>query len=342
MKPLVIQAPFVIAEVSGNHMGSLHRAKELVHVAAESGASAVKFQTYTADTMTIPITQGNFLVTDTHPLWGGRSLYDLYHEAHTPWEWHQELFELARSLGIIPFSSPFDASAVDFLESLDTPAYKIASLEINDHALIAMAARTGKPLIISTGAATRDEIVMATDVAKGSGSSQVIVLKCTSSYPADPLDANLNGMASLRALTGCEIGLSDHTLGIAVSVAAVALGAVVIEKHITLDRNDGAVDSSFSLTPDQLSELVAACHTARNALGTTNLEATASESESLRHKRSLYVVEDVKMGQEVTSTNTRSIRPGGGLPPYQLIDVLGKRFKCDITAGTPMTLNIIE
>ncbi len=323
-------------------MGSLNRAKELVHVAAASGASAVKFQTYTADTMTIPVTDGNFRVSNSHSLWGGRSLYDLYQEAHTPWDWHQELFELARSLDIIPFSTPFDASAIDFLESIDTPAYKIASLEINDHALIEMAARTGKPIIISTGAATRDEIVRATDVAKHSGSSQVIVLKCTSSYPADPLDANLNGMESLRALTGCEIGLSDHTLGIAVSVAAVALGAVVIEKHITLDRNDGAVDSAFSLTPDQLSELVAACKTAHNALGTNNLEATLSESESVRHKRSLYVVKDVKVGQEVTISNTRAIRPGGGLPPYQLVNVLGKKFTSDVTAGTPMTLEIIK
>jgi pseudaminic acid synthase len=335
-------SPFVIAEVSGNHNGSIKRAVELIHAAHEAGASAVKFQTYTAETMTIRAELPQFYVSKNHKLWGGTHLFDLYHQAHTPWEWHEELFSAASSLGILAFSTPFDFTAVDFLESLEVPMYKIASLEINDHALIQKVASTGKPVIISTGASTIDEAIMATTVARKSGSSKVVALKCTSSYPSDPRDANLSAMRTLGDLTGCEIGLSDHTLGVAVSVAAVALGATVIEKHITLDRNDGGVDSSFSLEPSEFKMLVDGCRSAHSAIGFTDLEVQDSENESLSHRRSLYVVENVKSGDLVTSTNVRAIRPGGGLNPFELQNYVGLVFSEDFEMGMPFTKDMVN
>lgn len=333
--------PFIIAEVSGNHNGSLQRAKDLVRAAATAGVSAIKFQTYTAETMTISADTDAFVVSQDHLLWGGKTLFDLYDEAHTPWEWHKELFDLARELGIVAFSTPFDLSAVEFLEELDVPMYKIASLEINDHELISAVSAKGKPVILSTGAANVSEITAATEVAINSGASQVIVLKCTSAYPCDPADSNLLGMETLRKLTGCEVGLSDHSLGIAVSVAAVALGAVVIEKHITLDRNDGGVDSAFSLTPNELADLVLACNAAYASLGTPALNATISESESYKHKRSLYVVTDVRAGDIISRENVRAIRPNGGLPPFELTQLIGKKFLSDAKRGDPLTPNLV-
>jgi pseudaminic acid synthase len=333
--------PFLIAEISGNHNGSLSRAIELVHAAHESGADAVKIQTYTAETMTIRSTAPQFYVSDTHELWGGTHLYDLYQNAHTPWAWHEELFSVASTLGIIAFSTPFDPSAVDFLESLEVPMYKIASLEINDHELIQKVAATGKPVIISTGASTLDEAIAATRVAKECGSAKVIALKCTSSYPSDPRDANLRAMQVLARETGTDVGLSDHTLGIAVSIAAVALGATVIEKHITLGRNDGGVDSAFSLEPEEFSQLVIGCRDAHRAVGDDFLAVRESEGESFSHRRSLYIVKDVKQGDVVSRENVRAIRPSGGLEPFQLTNCLGLTFNQGYQMGTPLKRDMI-
>jgi len=335
-------SPFIIAEVSGNHNGSISRAVELIHAAHESGASAVKFQTYTAETMTIRAESPQFYVSKNHQLWGGAHLFDLYHQAHTPWEWHEELFGTASKLGIIAFSTPFDASAVDFLESLDVPMYKIASLEINDHELIQKVASTGKPVIISTGASTIEEAIAATQMAKKNGSPKVIALKCTSSYPSRPKDANLRAMQTLAHHTKTEVGLSDHTLGIAVSIAAVALGATVIEKHITLDRNDGGVDSAFSLEPSEFEQLVIGCRAAYDAVGDADIQARESELESFSHRRSLYIVENVKSGDVVSRKNVRAIRPGGGLEPYELTNCLGDAFKQDYKIGTPLQKSMIS
>jgi pseudaminic acid synthase len=334
--------PFIIAEVSGNHNGSLDRAKKLIQVAANSGASAVKFQTYTASTMTIDVDAEQFKVSADHPLWGGKSLFELYEEAHTPWEWHAELFNYANDLGIIAFSTPFDATAVDFLEDLNVPLYKIASLEINDHDLITKVASTGKPVIISTGAASLNEVRSAIEVAKIAGSEKIIVLKCTSSYPSDPTDANLRAISTLRNELGIDVGLSDHTLGTSVSVAAVALGATVIEKHITLDREDGGVDSAFSLTPTELKNLVEECNIAYSALGDSEIKLRESESESFKHKRSLYIVKDVKSGETVSSENVRSIRPGGGIAPYLLHNLIGKTFNGAFSRGTALEEKMID
>jgi len=331
--------PFFVAEISGNHLGSLDRAKELVIAAAKSGASAVKFQTYTADTMTLNV--DSFRVSDGHELWGGKKLYDLYKEAHTPWDWHSELFELCRSLNVIPFSSPFDLSAIDFLESLNTPMYKIASLETSDHLLIKTAAETGKPIIISTGATTWQEIEDLVDVIKKTGNKNFTLLLCTSAYPTEPKDVNLNRIKLLREKFNCKVGLSDHTLGIGVSVAAIALGATVIEKHFTLKRSDGGPDSSFSMEPNEFRFLVEEGNRAFEALGKHNWQLQDSENESRRLRRSLYIVKNVKKGDRVTSENLRAIRPGGGCSPKFLMDLLGKYFLEDYSIGTPMNPNFV-
>ena len=323
-----------IAEVSANHLGSLERAKEIIIAAAKAGASAVKFQTYTADTMTLDI--GSFKVSDGHELWGGRTLHSLYQEAHTPWEWHAELFELSRSLNLIPFSSPFDLTAIELLESLDAPMYKIASLETGDHHLIRAVAETGKPLIISTGATEWSEIEELVDVVHKTGNKDLTLMVCTSSYPSDPADAHLNRITTLRNHFGVKVGLSDHTLGIGVSIAAIALGATAIEKHLTLKRSDGGADGAFSMEPEEFAILVKEGKSAKNALGNSQWSMQESEKESRRLRRSLYVAKDVRAGDEVTRENVRAIRPGGGCPPKFLEELLGKKFVSDQFAGTPM------
>jgi pseudaminic acid synthase len=329
-----------IAEVSANHLGSFERAKQIVVAAAKAGASAIKFQTYTADTMTLDIDE--FKVSDGHELWGGRRLHSLYQEAHTPWEWHPELFKLCRSLHVLPFSSPFDLSAIELLESLDAPMYKIASLETGDHRLIRAVAETGKPLIISTGATEWTEIEEVVEVVQESGNKDLTLLVCTSSYPSDPLDAHLNRITTLRNHFGVKVGLSDHTLGIGVSIAAIGLGATAIEKHITLARTDGGADGAFSMEPSEFALLVKEGTSAFQALGEPQWSMQDSEKESRRLRRSLYVVKDVKAGDIVTIENVRAIRPGDGCPPKLLEQMLGRHFSGDFVAGTPMSPELLR
>jgi len=329
-----------VAEVSANHLGSLQRAREIVKLAAETGATAVKFQTYTARTMTLDL--DSFVVSEGHELWGSRRLFELYEEAHTPWEWHAELFDLCRELDVIPFSSPFDGSAVDFLESLDAPMYKIASLETGDLPLIRKVAESGKPIIISTGATTWEEIGDAVNTVRDTGNNNLTLLVCTSSYPADPVDAHINRMETLRDAFGVDVGLSDHTLGIGVSIAAIALGATVIERHITLRRSDGGADAAFSLEPEEFAMLVREGKAAKNALGDATWSMQDSEKESRRLRRSLYVVQDVKAGDLVTPENLRAIRPGGGAAPKFFDSYLGRAYKNDLSLGTPLIDWMVE
>lgn len=332
--------PMFIAEVSANHLGSLERAREIVKAAAEAGANAVKFQTYTADTMTLNIEK--FSVGDNHDLWGGRNLYGLYEEAQTPWDWHPELFELSRNLGLIPFSSPFDLTALRFLESLDSPMYKIASLETGDHQLIRSAAETGKPLIISTGATEWDEITELVDVVYSTGNKDLTLLVCTSSYPSEPKDSHLRRIALIKNAFDCKVGLSDHTLGVGVGIAAIALGATAIEKHLTIRRSDGGADSAFSMEPHEFSNLVREGKIAFESLGNENWKIQDSEEESRRLRRSLYIVKDVKRGELVTIDNLRAIRPGGGAPPKLLDQFLGMKFSTDCSIGTPMSFDLVQ
>lgn len=333
--------PFIIAEVSGNHNGSLERALEIIDAVASSGAQAVKFQTYTADTITIDSDRPEFRISSDHPLWGGSNLYELYTQAHTPWEWHAPLFARAREHGLVPFSSPFDASAVDLLESLDAPLYKIASLEIGDLPLLRRVARTGKPVILSNGAASLSDIDLAVRTIRDEGNDQIVVLACTSSYPALPSESNLRTIPVLRDAFGVQVGLSDHTMGIGAAIAAVALGASVVEKHVTLRRADGGVDSDFSLEPHELAALVAESRTAWEALGSPVITPTSSEGESQRLRRSLYVVKPVRAGDVVTPENVRSIRPAGGLAPAEYESVMGRAFRVDCEAGTPLTWELV-
>jgi pseudaminic acid synthase len=331
-----------IAEVSANHLGSLDRAKQIVSAAAAAGATAVKFQTYTADTMTLNLDLPDFKVSGEHVLWGGRTLYSLYEEAYTPWEWHAELFELCRSLNVIPFSSPFDFTAIELLESLDAPMYKIASLETGDHRLIRAVAETGKPLIISTGATEWSEIEELVGVVHKTGNEDLTLMVCTSSYPSDPVDAHLNRIATLRDNFGVKVGLSDHTLGFGVSVAAIALGATAIEKHITLRRSDGGADGAFSMEPQEFETLVKEGTSAHQALGNSVWSMQESERESRRLRRSLYIVKDVVIGDLVTHENVRAIRPGGGCAPKFLGEMLGKKFTKSLNAGTPMIFDLVQ
>jgi N-acetylneuraminate synthase len=323
-----------IAEISGNHLGSLSRAKDLIKEAASVGATAVKLQTYTADTMTLDIDK--FKVDVKHELWGGRKLYDLYSEAYTPWEWHSELFEFCRSLNVIPFSSPFDLTAVDFLESLNCSIYKIASLETSDHTLIKKVAETGKPIIISTGATTWEEIEELVEVVKKTGNTSLTLLVCTSAYPADPVDSHINRITTLQKSFGVDVGLSDHTLGIGVSLAAIGMGARVIEKHLTLKRSDGGPDAAFSLEPNEFKNLVEEGNRAFTSLGNSEWSIQNSEKESRRLRRSLYITDDVKAGDKITVSNLRAIRPGEGCSPKFLQELLGRKFKKDFERGTPM------
>lgn len=332
--------PFVIAEMSGNHNQSLSRALEIVGAAARAGAHGLKLQTYTPDTMTIDKSDGDFVITDTSSLWHGRSLHSLYQEAHTPWEWHGPLFKRARELGMVPFSTPFDDSAVDFLESLGCACYKIASFENTDIPLIRKVAGTGKPMIISTGMATAAEIDEAVRAARGAGCRDLVLLKCTSTYPADPQNSNIATIPSIAQTFGVQVGLSDHTMGVGVAVASVALGATVIEKHFTLRRSDGGVDSTFSLEPDEMALLVTESERAWLGIGSVRY-GTAAEQKSRVFRRSLYVTEDIEAGTVLTSANLRAIRPGYGLPPKYLDSVLGLRVGRSVKRGTPMSWELL-
>jgi N-acetylneuraminate synthase len=334
--------PYVIAEMSGNHNQSLDRALALVEAAAASGAHAIKLQTYTAATMTLPVREPGFVIENPASLWHGRTLYDLYDEAHTPWEWHRPIFDLSRELGIDCFSSPFDASAIEFLEELDAPAYKIASFENTDLPLIRRAAATGKPLIISSGLATVSELAMAVETARAAGCADLILLKCTSNYPASPEDSNLATIPNMSELFDAQVGLSDHTLGIGVPIASVALGATVIEKHLTLSRADGGVDSAFSLEPAEFRALVHEAERAWQARGSVTYGPTAAEVASLQFRRSLYVTEDLAAGDVLTEDNVRAIRPGRGLPPADLDRVLGLRVTGPVRKGTPLSWELVR
>jgi N-acetylneuraminate synthase len=333
-------APFVIAEMSGNHNQSLERALEIVDAAARSGAAALKIQTYTPDTMTLDLDEGEFHISDPASLWAGTSLYKLYGAAHTPWEWHKPIFDRCRELGIIGFSTPFDATAVEFLESLEAPAYKIASFENTDIPLIRRVAATGKPMIISTGMATVAELGESVAAARESGCQDLVLLKCTSTYPATAENTNIRTIPHLRALFDCEAGISDHTMGIGVSVASVALGATVIEKHFTLRRADGGVDSAFSMEPQEMRDLVLDSERAWQALGTVSYGPTPAERNSLRFRRSLYVTKDMKAGEKLSAHNLRAIRPGSGLQPKFYTHALGKPVKMDVKRGTPLSWDL--
>lgn len=329
-------APFIIAEMSGNHNQSIERALAIVEAAARAGAHGLKIQTYTPDTMTLDLDEREFHISDPSSLWAGTSLYQLYGEAHTPWEWHKPIFDRARELGMIPFSTPFDDTAVDFLEDLDVPCYKIASFENTDLPLIRRVAATGKPLIISTGMATVAELDETVRVAREAGCKDLILLKCTSTYPATPENTNILTIPHLRELFDCEVGLSDHTMGLGTSVAAVAHGATVIEKHFTLSRADGGVDSTFSMEPAEMAQLVMETERAWQALGQVSYGPTEKEMKSLVFRRSLYVVKDLKAGEVLTRKNVRAIRPGLGLPPKYLDQVMGKTVKQDVKRGTAL------
>jgi len=333
-------APFVIAEMSGNHNQSLERAISILDAAAEAGAHAIKLQTYTADTMTIEAGHGLFSVTENESLWKGETLYSLYQKAHTPWDWHGPLFERAKELGMIPFSSPFDATSVDFLESLGVELYKIASFENTDHPLLKKVAATGKPVIMSTGLTTAADIDESVRVLREAGCRQLILLKCTSTYPSTPENTNLLTIPHMSQLFGCPVGLSDHTMGIGVAVAAVALGAPVVEKHFTLCRADGGVDSAFSLEPQELASLVVETKRAWQGLGHIQYGVQEAEKNSRQFKRSIYVVKDIKAGESFSEENIRVIRPGDGLEPKYYTQILGRTSRQAIPAGTPLTFDL--
>jgi N-acetylneuraminate synthase len=333
--------PFIIAELSGNHNQSIDTAKAMILAASKTGVSAIKLQTYTPDTITLNVSHGEFVLEEADNLWRGKSLYELYGEAMTPWEWHKPLFDYAKSLGLVAFSTPFDFTAVYYLEALDVPCYKIASFENTDHALLAAVAKTGKPVIVSTGMADINELSEAVAVLRDNGCGELILLKCTSHYPASPVDANLLTIPHLAQLFQCQVGLSDHTTGIGVSVASVALGATVIEKHFVLDRADGGVDSAFSLEPAEFSALVTECERARVALGQVYYGCTPKEVASRKYRRSLYIAKDMKAGDILNAENLRSVRPGLGLAPKYLPLLLGKPIKCDAVAGTAMSWDLL-
>jgi N-acetylneuraminate synthase len=332
--------PYVIAEMSGNHNGDIKRAFALLEAAKQAGADAVKLQTYTADTITIDHDGPGFRIEGG--LWDGRTLYELYEKAHTPWDWHPRLFAKARELGIALFSSPFDSTAVDLLEKLEAPAYKIASFEIVDLPLIRRVAQAGKPMIISTGMANLREIGEAVETARAAGCREIAVLHCTSGYPTPPEDSNLVTIGDLAASLDVVTGLSDHTRNTAVPIAAVALGASLIEVHLTLRRTDGGEDAEFSLEPEELTEMISGCRTAWTALGKISYELEASEKGNKTFRRSLYAVQDIPAGGRFTAENIRSIRPGFGLPPKHLPEVLGRRAGRAIPRGTPLAWSLIE
>ena len=333
--------PFVVAEMSGNHNQSLNRALEIVEAAAKAGVNAVKIQTYTADTMTLDIKEGEFYINNPDSLWHGNSLYQLYQQAYTPWEWHKPIFDKCKELGIIGFSTPFDATAVDFLESLEVPCYKIASFENTDLPLIRKVASTGKPMIISTGMATVAELDETVRTAREAGCQDLILLKCTSTYPATPENSNLLTIPHLRDLFNVQVGLSDHTMGIGVAVASVALGATFIEKHFTLRRADGGVDSAFSMEHEEMQQLVIESKRAWQAMGIIQYGATEAEKESITLRRSLYITQDMKAGDILTPENLKALRPGLGLPPKYYDIFLGQPIKKDVKKGTAIHWNLL-
>jgi pseudaminic acid synthase len=332
------QKPFIIAEMSGNHNQSLERALKIIDVAAESGAHAIKLQTYTADTITM---KGVYSIADKNSLWHGQELYDLYKQAYTPWEWHKAIFDRAHEKGILAFSSPFDETAVDFLETLNVPVYKIASFENTHIPLIKKIAKTGKPVILSTGVSTISDIDLAVKTLRNNGCENFILLKCTSTYPSTPENSNVLTLPHLSQLFGCYVGLSDHTMGIGASIAAVALGARVIEKHFTLNRSDGGVDSAFSLEPHEFKSLVIETERAFQSLGTVKYGVQLPEEKSKLFKRSIYISKDIKKGEIFTIENLKIIRPSYGLHPKYYEMVLGRKCKIDLTAGTPLTIDCL-
>lgn len=334
--------PFVIAEMSGNHNQSLERAMKIVEAAARAGAHALKIQTYTPDTMTLNIAEGEFAVRDEGSLWKGRTLYSLYQEAQTPWDWHGAIFKRCKELGMIGFSTPFDETAVDFLESLDVPLYKVASFENTDLPLIRRIAATGKPIIVSSGMASISEMDELVQTLRMAGCADFVLLKCTSTYPATPENTNILTIPHMATLFGCPVGLSDHTLGIGVAVASVALGATVIEKHFTLARSEGGVDATFSLEPAEFSQLVSECERAWSALGAVAYGPTAAELPSLAFRRSLYVTKDLSAGAELTQENIRAIRPGKGLPPKYKDMLIGRKLSRDVKRGTPLSWDMVS
>ena len=335
------QKPFIVAEMSGNHNQSLERALKIVEAAANAGVHGLKIQTYTADTMTLDLDTDEFFIKDPNSLWKGTSLYKLYQQAHTPWEWHQAIFDKCRELGIIGFSTPFDDTAVDFLESLNVPCYKIASFENTDLPLIRKVASTGKPMIISTGMATVAELDETVCAAHQAGCQDLILLKCTSTYPASPKHTNILTIPHLHDLFDVQVGLSDHTIGIGVSVASVGLGATFIEKHFTLSRTDGGVDSAFSMEPSEMKQLVIESEQAWQALGKISYGPTEAEKKSLVFRRSLYVAEDMKAGDIFSIKNIRAIRPGYGLPTKYYEKIIGKTAKTDLKKGTAVTWDLL-
>ncbi len=336
------QRPFIIAELSGNHQQNYQLAEQMIESAAQSGVHAIKLQTYTPETMTLDINSQDFMVTERDSLWQGESLYSLYSKAATPWEWHEPLFKKARSLGLQAFSSPFDASAVDFLENLDVPCYKIASFENTDLPLIKKVAQTGKPLIVSTGMASEQEIEELLGTISDSGNRQVVLLKCTSNYPADASDCNLLTLVDMQKKFGTLVGLSDHTLGNSVALAAVALGSCVIEKHFVLDRQAGGVDAEFSLEPDELKHLVQETETVWRAMGKVQYGGSDNEQVSKKYRRSVYCSRDIRAGECLSEQNIRVIRPGFGLPPKHYEQLLGKTARQDIPRGTAISWELLQ
>jgi len=333
--------PFIIAEMSGNHNQSLERALEIVDAAAKTGAHALKLQTYTADTLTLDVKEDEFFIKDKDSLWKGKSLYELYQDAYTPWEWHEPILKRANELGMLCFSTPFDDTAVDFLEGLNVPAFKIASFENTHLPLIKKVASTGKPMIISTGMASIAELDETVQTIRDAGCDKFVLLKCTSTYPATPENSNVLTIPHMRKLFNCEVGLSDHTMGVGASVAAVAHGATVIEKHFTLSRKDGGVDSAFSLEPEEMKALVIETERAWQSLGEVKYGPTEAEKGSLVFRRSLYIAEDMKKGDILTKDNLRIVRPGMGLEPKYFDILLGRKVNQDLEKGSAVSWNII-
>ena len=333
--------PFIIAEMSGNHNQSLDRALKIVNAAAKAGAHAFKIQTYLPDTMTLNSRKNEFLVNPANQHWNGKSLYELYEEAYTPWEWHEPIFNRCKELGMIPFSTPFDESSLEFLEKLNVPCYKIASFENNDLPLLKKVASKGKPMIISTGMATISEISEMVETIKSAGCKNFILLKCTSSYPASPENSNLRTIPYLKELFQCQIGLSDHTLGSGVAVASIAFGSSVIEKHFTLNRSDGGVDSTFSMEPDEFANLVIETESAWKSLGTIFIGPTEEEKKSIQFRRSIYISENIKAGQILTKDNIKIIRPGYGLAPKYIDLILGKKINRNVEKGTALQWDML-
>ena len=335
-------SPFIIAEMSGNHNHSLDRALEIVEAAANAGAHALKIQTYTADTLTLDINEGDFVIDDKKSLWANRSLYELYQEAHTPWEWHEPIMKLASDLGMLCFSTPFDETAVDFLETLNVPAYKIASFENTHIPLLEKVASTGKPILMSIGMTSEKELKESVNCLRKGGCNQLVLLKCTSNYPATPKNSNILTIPNMREVFDCEVGLSDHTLGIGVAVAAIAHGATVIEKHFTLSRKDGGVDSVFSLEPKEMQQLVIETERAWESLGKIKYGVTKEELKSLKFRQSIYISKDMNKGDKFSKENIRIVRPGFGLLPKYYNEIIGKKVKQDVKKGTALEWGLVE